>query len=355
MHPKPQSPQILILKRRIYLAMCCVLLVSTTMGILGAYYIEPENLSLYLFSGIPVNALLVCSIFILKKIDLKHIKRVEWVWVFAFIAYILGWDIANIINKTTPTNEYMISNTPVIVMACIFLTLSVPTQHIAKSILSLFIIHSLLTWYNLLQFEWSVVHSSQINTDVVTVAALLVIALLGAYNAALEDSQNLAKEMTSLAGTDTLTGLQNRRMMQSIMAERQQQFLIQIDLDHFKHVNDQHGHDVGDTTLKTVASILEKTFSPKGSVARWGGEEFLVSLVNVDREHAKTLAQIAQHTVQKYTKHTEAPITISQGLAHQRPEESVDHLIKRADELLYQAKAHGRNCIKTDADTTEQS
>lgn len=320
------------------------------MGILGAYYIEPESLTLYLFSGLPVIALLIGSVFILKKIDVKHIKHIEWIWVLALIIYLLGWDIANIIHKATPTNEYMISNTPIVVMACVFLTLSVPTQHIGKSILGLFVVHSALTWYNLLQFEWSVIHSSQINTDFVTLAVLLVIALLGAYNAALENSQTHAENMRSLAGTDPLTGLQNRRMMHTIIAQRKQQFIIQIDLDHFKHINDQHGHDVGDEALKTVASILEKIFGLRGNVARWGGEEFLVSLVDIDIKYAQTLAQTAQDTIQKHTQNTLTPITISQGLTKQRPNEPIGEVLKRADELLYQAKAEGRNRIKTDAD-----
>lgn len=171
-------------------------------------------------------------------------------------------------------------------------------------------------------------------------------------------SQELQHART-LSLTDELTGLPNRRgFLQRVEEEigRVQRHpspltLAIIDIDHFKQINDQYGHAIGDAVLRAYAQHVQSAFRRHDHVARFGGEEFILLLPSTNIEGAvkaltKLHSRIAGHAVQTESGAISLP-TFSAGVTGYRPKESVAEFIERADQALYRAKQHGRNQIET--------
>ena len=156
--------------------------------------------------------------------------------------------------------------------------------------------------------------------------------------------------------TDALTGMQNRRYFDDALREYIEEFrridkpigLMILDLDHFKVVNDTHGHDVGDEVLKAVASCLRDITRYHDVVARLGGEEFAVVAPNMNEERLVKFAERilkAIATMAIPSGNVSLKVTTSVGLAVWDKRESAGDFYRRADRLLYQAKRMGRNRI----------
>lgn len=156
--------------------------------------------------------------------------------------------------------------------------------------------------------------------------------------------------------TDPLTGMQNRRYFDDALREYLEEFkriekpvgLMILDLDHFKQINDTHGHDVGDVVLREVAGCLRELTRYHDVVARLGGEEFAVVAPNMD---AAALARFAERIRKAVagmvvvSGNVRLRITTSVGLASWDGEEDADSLYRRADKQLYEAKRLGRNRV----------
>ncbi len=164
------------------------------------------------------------------------------------------------------------------------------------------------------------------------------------------------RELERLAFTDPLTGLANRRhffhhaetFFDFSSHPSTQLAALMVDIDHFKNVNDQHGHAVGDEVLHQVAARLNRNLRPNDLIGRYGGEEFSIIL---PRAHCETACQIAERLRQAVSEtpiYTEAGpllLTISIGVACLSNEmQTLDKLLQSADEALYLAKHGGRNC-----------
>jgi two-component system, cell cycle response regulator len=125
--------------------------------------------------------------------------------------------------------------------------------------------------------------------------------------------------------------------------------LLMFDIDHFKKINDTHGHPAGDIVLQELTKLVRKMLRTADVFARYGGEEFMVLMRDVDETGALILAQRIRRHVKRYSfvaKHTPISLTVSIGIASLSDEmESADDLIQRADEYLYKAKKAGRNCV----------
>lgn len=163
--------------------------------------------------------------------------------------------------------------------------------------------------------------------------------------------------LVKLSQEDALTGLFNRRtLMEAIEAEVARSLryqrplsLLAIDIDHFKQVNDRWGHPQGDAVLKAFAAACRETMRDNDKVGRWGGEEFVVLLPETDRPEAERVASrlharvaaLAIDTCGGGTIH----ITASIGATAAHSGDSVETLLKRADDALYAAKAAGRDCV----------
>ena len=167
------------------------------------------------------------------------------------------------------------------------------------------------------------------------------------------------QQLAEHAATDPLTGLSNRRHIEPqlegetarAMRHRAPFSLLMADLDHFKRVNDQYGHDAGDEVLREVARRLKDLLRTEDRPARWGGEEFLVLLTDTDVEQAGIVAEkiragIADTPIEVNGQAID--MTISIGVAAHHDESDPLDLIRRADQALYRAKDAGRNRVCVD-------
>lgn len=157
--------------------------------------------------------------------------------------------------------------------------------------------------------------------------------------------------------TDALTSIPNKRALDehleraSLLSDRHREeySLILCDLDHFKTVNDQQGHVVGDHLLQLTAEAIENAIRNSDSVYRFGGEEFAILLPHTGEQEAKEVADRVRATVARLRidcGNKELSTTISCGVARHLSGESAPDWITRADEALYRAKAQGRNCTR---------
>ena len=164
------------------------------------------------------------------------------------------------------------------------------------------------------------------------------------------------KELEKLALLDNLTQLANRnyieREIQSRFEEKKRfnvPFgILFIDIDHFKKFNDIYGHDVGDEVLKFVANTFVANARPFDLYGRWGGEEFIGIIRNINGKELELLGNRLRSLIENsYIIHENEKlyVTISIGATLVNENDTIDTLIKRADTLLYKSKAAGRNCL----------
>ena len=167
------------------------------------------------------------------------------------------------------------------------------------------------------------------------------------------------KQIEGLATTDNLTGLPNRTafdvaivgMINDSIRNKTAISLVLFDLDFFKKVNDQYGHNAGDLVLKEMACELTGHMRQADFFCRWGGEEFLVLLKDCNGFHAGKIAEQFRTTIENMTvtyQSHQIKFTASFGVATLQTGEDVERLISRADKCLYEAKAKGRNRVVVD-------
>ncbi len=180
-----------------------------------------------------------------------------------------------------------------------------------------------------------------------------------ALTAALRTRREL-DESKHLSATDPLTELPNRRALDAsfgrliALARRNQRPLsvLMIDLDHFKRVNDAHGHDAGDEVLKAFARMLLEGLRESDMPVRYGGEEFLVVLPETGTREAMEVAEKLRITTQRLAIPTPTGVihpTISVGVASLLTHDTPESLVTRADKAMYRAKAEGRNRCRIEA------
>jgi diguanylate cyclase (GGDEF)-like protein len=161
------------------------------------------------------------------------------------------------------------------------------------------------------------------------------------------------EELHRLARVDALTGLRNRRGLDEILAEemersRRQQTgfgLIWLDIDLFKGINDEQGHQAGDDILCRVALWLKASVRPYDHPGRWGGDEFVVVLSPCDAETMVQIAHRVRANIEQDSRLTDTPVTVSVGAYFSRPGDTLDEILRKADQALYLAKDKGRNQV----------
>jgi diguanylate cyclase (GGDEF)-like protein/PAS domain S-box-containing protein len=169
-----------------------------------------------------------------------------------------------------------------------------------------------------------------------------------------ETAARVIRELRDMALLDPVTELGNRRYLELHLGARLKEMdrygwsfgVLFADIDFFKNVNDTYGHDVGDRALKMVGRTLQNSVRSFDIVGRWGGEEFLAVIVNVNEERLSSIARKLCHLVEK-SSFTEGKdtirVTVSIGATLVRPDDTVETLMKRADRLMYRSKEAGRN------------
>jgi diguanylate cyclase len=171
--------------------------------------------------------------------------------------------------------------------------------------------------------------------------------------------QSLIDRLCDLSSRDPLTGLANRRTLELALDREidrvaragEPAMVLALDIDHFKRVNDVHGHAAGDLVLKAVAQVLLDTVRPMDTVARVGGEEFAIIMPNCPPTYGHTVAErllrrVEQATVAVATQQTvRVTLSIGGAFAPQWVRSSAALWLERADQQLYRAKDSGRNCV----------
>ena len=178
----------------------------------------------------------------------------------------------------------------------------------------------------------------------------------GKLRAMTETLSAWSETLEHAAFTDSLTGTHNRRYFDDALAEYLREFeridkpvgLIVLDLDHFKQVNDAHGHDIGDEVLRQVARCLKELTRYHDVVARLGGEEFAILAPNMDEQSLAKLGERIRRAISTLVVsagNVRLRISASVGLAVWDGEENAEEFYRRADRMLYQAKREGRNRV----------
>jgi diguanylate cyclase (GGDEF)-like protein len=170
----------------------------------------------------------------------------------------------------------------------------------------------------------------------------------------IEERKLIEEKLKSLARTDGLTGAYNRIKFAELIEQEIERFkrygmplsIMMFDLDHFKNINDTFGHAVGDSILKKVTDIVVENKRKLDYIVRWGGEEFMMIASETALGQAAILAERIRKMIEDYRFETAGKITMSLGVTHFKEGDTVDTLIKRADDALYSAKRNGRNRVE---------
>ena len=169
-----------------------------------------------------------------------------------------------------------------------------------------------------------------------------------------DELEKALDQIRLLATQDELTGLFNRRHMSTLLAQEQARAqrsgaplcIVLMDLDHFKRINDGHGHHAGDAVLKGFAEAGRLALRSTDVLARWGGEEFLLMLPGASAEQAAGVVERIRAQLAAVSFDEVAPgltVTFSAGLAQVDPGQTLDQMVERADQAMYRAKTGGRN------------
>jgi len=210
----------------------------------------------------------------------------------------------------------------------------------------------------------SMMEKIQANKFYLTLSVLGVVVIITLFMTFIarffiRDLGEAEQKLLDMATTDYLTGLLNRREgFRRIIAEFSRAgragkplCAMMLDIDHFKHINDTHGHLTGDSVLKSLAATLKNALRGSDILCRYGGEEFLIVLPETGIEETTLLAERLRQQIEQSVLHTQdrkkLNVTISIGVVGHQAEESYEHLIARADQALYKAKESGRNRVCT--------
>jgi diguanylate cyclase (GGDEF)-like protein len=195
------------------------------------------------------------------------------------------------------------------------------------------------------------------------ICAMITLVVLSLLNAMVKRHQDNAEALATL---DSLTGLPNRRSFDLLAgqalveAQRDSAPLVAllIDLDHFKALNDTHGHLAGDEVLRQFANVLQSSLRQSDILCRWGGEEFIVLLREAEGRQAIEVAEkIRRRTEQLTFSYADQPLrlTASIGLSALQRGDSLHNLLTRADHALYRAKQGGRNRVCSEMPGTDHA
>ncbi len=175
---------------------------------------------------------------------------------------------------------------------------------------------------------------------------ILLFALITFYIYKQKSNSIHKEQLEFLSNTDSLTGLKNRRKIDKILNEQKNKkfSIILMDIDHFKRVNDDFGHLIGDEILIEVAELLKYNVNANDIIGRWGGEEFLIICKNTSINEAKNLAQRIKVLLEN-KKFKPCKITASFGVSEALNKLELKDILANADRALYKAKKNGRNQV----------
>lgn len=197
-----------------------------------------------------------------------------------------------------------------------------------------------------------------IDLVVAVILSFTGLAIITAFIRSLFNKTNI--ELTELSNKDALTGAFNRRYLEEFLRYRLTEehrasdtYVIMLDLDFFKSINDTYGHSVGDKVLQDFVNCIQDGLRGRDVLARYGGEEFMVIIQNVAEEQMLMITERLRKAVEDYSFPKDIKITTSMGLTKAIEGDAIDTVFKRVDKLLYTAKENGRNQIVTNLNIKE--
>jgi diguanylate cyclase (GGDEF)-like protein len=201
------------------------------------------------------------------------------------------------------------------------------------------------------EFEWIRTYDADVAIRFLMASTALHVMSLVLMNIQEKTNAKLHNKMV----TDDLTGLYNRSVLTNASRENEQRrsltnenYALLFDVDHFKRINDDFGHSIGDDVLKQLGKLMQAHSRTSDLAIRWGGEEFLIILKNCNKKDAMNKAEKLRKGVEDcevLQSLVERPVTISIGVAQHMPETDLHDALVLADEHLYSAKESGRNKV----------
>lgn len=335
------------LRRRIYLAVGVVgLLTCTGRTLLGSGPIWEQRVTYPFLSGYLVVALVLL---IRTRRSVPVVERSGYLVVASVWLSTMAANLATIVDDEVAWNtlspNVLMNLALLVVLAYLwFDTQAALLASLVGPVVSIAI--GLIRWWDEAEYA---VRLMQVEGYVLVIAAFVY--LLARSKDSLAAIRVEAAQMRTLAYQDALTGLANRRSaadhLGRLMADPQtahEVCVVSFDLDHFKVINDTHGHDSGDQLLKEVADLFRSHLPPGGTSARWGGEEFLAVLPWCRLEEAEELADGLRRALEDRST-AEIPLTASFGVTQVQRGQTLDEVLRKVDKLLYAAKAAGRNTV----------
>jgi len=322
----------------------CVTTLTAFLYLLFAYLhylVLPEEIS-FLLACVNVFVLAPYLFFLsyLAK-DIKHIKLLNLLLVLAPIVAAL-WNV-------WMTNEFELSHAYMTELyLIIFWIFTVSGMRFYEAILSAFMVF-IITVVSFLHLEYN-----ELVMHIFWSSAAFSFGFLGAF--LFERSEKNVflheRELQKLAHTDTLTGLHNRARFDilvekelSRMKRMKHQFACAfVDIDYFKSINDNFGHKVGDEVLIEVSKLILGSIRQSDSAIRWGGEEFIIMCIEVDKDGALAVCEHLRKSIEMHTFSHMKDVSVSIGLTLSHEDDDVNSIVQRADKALYMAKDKGRNC-----------
>ncbi len=330
------------LRNRITL-ICAIFLVLLPFWSLLDWVILPSDILPYLWPARIAMAVVLGGVLLLTRYARHHLPRVLLACglLLATPAAFYALLLAVIPQGTQPLIGYSFIPYMLVTMLAIF-----PFTLLESSLLGL----SLLALQVFALYRSEILFTLAGIQDLWLLVALLCIAITANYF-----QLTLMLRLHREATHDPLTGLLNRGALMRAMArlsthgDPPQAALLMMDLDHFKHINDRYGHMTGDDVLRHFTRQLSQTLRPSDITSRYGGEEFMVILLNTDLPTALELAErIRLHTentsLQDYEGNT-IRYTVSIGIAMLKPGKNFETAIREADNRLYEAKRQARNRV----------
>ena len=211
--------------------------------------------------------------------------------------------------------------------------------------------------------KWLSVHYANPNYfkylwQLLLIAAILISFLLYRYilqNKHNKQLEKLNSKLNTMSHYDQLTEIANRYLLTSTFHSEMTRAaryntpfsILLIDIDFFKSINDEHGHNVGDSVLIDLAKLLTNESRDSDIVGRWGGEEFLIICPETSKLGAQQLAEHIRQCTTSFRFHIQSPVHISIGVTEYQQGQTMEMCIKQADDALYRAKQSGRNRVET--------
>jgi diguanylate cyclase (GGDEF)-like protein len=286
----------------------------------------------YLLPGVTVIAI-IGQIWLL--VDARQVNVVLGVWLVSVAGYEL-LDLASSFVTVMRDSGFLAHGTLWFMVVTIAAFIALPP----KAALLFSVGYNLIAAAINLAAFWANVSAQQVN-GILQFHAANIAALIVLW--ALSQLQTQYGQMERLSLTDALTGLLNRRSLEMRLGRATHPYCaVMFDVDHFKRINDTHGHAFGDEVLREIAFTLSNHTPTNSSLARWGGEEFLLLLPGHTGPQALQVAATLCWAVAK-ARPGGLEVTLSAGVSAWRSGDAVKNVLERADEALYRVKASGRN------------